>query len=275
MVISKIQQELIDKFLRDELKEDGLQHFKLELSKDPVFKKEFIFQKSLKKAAKIENVRELINKAKANNSLRSKQDDLRFKEVQNSIEKAKLKNINKGRIRNIRRWLMVAASIFLVGMVALMNYNRNDVNQELLAHFEEIKFSDQSKVEEIQQVSGSAEVIQLKLDRLQQANTDKNFDIALTIIQDLKKPQYDYNPDLLLYYEATINAQALEYEKSLESLTTLITQNSKLADEAKWLRSLIYLNTGKNGKAKSDLENLSLSSAMYKSKAQKILNKYF
>lgn len=274
MVISKQQQEWIDKYLKDELDEDHSLRFQNELSKNKDFKNEFIFQQSLYYASKLDDVQKLISHARIKNTIASKEADPRFKTVKNSIDTARSNNSKGAQQKTLKRWLFVAASVLIIGFIGLTYGNRSDLDQELISYFQDINYSNDN-VELVQEVSGRDDAIKSKLDKLQKAQTESRFSDALTLIQDLSKQQYDYDPSGLLFYEASIYAQMPDYDSSLARLDNLISQNTKHKYEARWLRSLIYLKKGENKKAKADFEILVVHSDKYKTKAQEKLKKYF
>lgn len=274
MNISKKQQDWIQQYFRAELKNSELKEFNHELASNDEFKREFIFQKHLDKATKLEAVRALMDNARLKNSLEQKQEDPRFKTIQNSIATARLKNTQDRQAYHVKKWLMLAASVVILSFIGFNHFQQNDIEKELSSIYNDI-YNTANNTQEIVEVGGREDVINYKVLKLQEAYTTKRFSDALTIIEELRRPQYNYNAHDLLYYETVIYMQTSEYDKSLLLISNWLNENNSHNDELKWMRSLIYYKMNKKIKAKQEFEHLVVHSEKYKSKAQNILKKYF
>jgi len=280
MDISERQQELLDKYLKEEISEIDLNKFEQAMDENDVLKKEFYFQKALKDAVELDAVRDAMKQAKIHNTLQNKNTDPQFKTIQQSINQARSINLKSERKQTILHLIKrgaIAASIILIGFIGFNNLNKNSGSDlegdftAIVSDYEYLKFDHK----EVQEVSGKTEVIAYKLEKLEAAHKQEQFNEALKIIQDLKGPQYAYSPVELKYLEAIIYVQKDDYENSVNILNQIINNKSKFEIESRWLRSLIFLKTDEKTKAKEDLEILSLVANKFKKRAQQKLAKHF
>jgi len=276
MAISKIQQNFIDRYLKDELDEAEIERFNLELEKNTEFKNEYIFQRALLRASGLQSVKHVIEKARINNILKSKQTHPQFKAVQDTINDAKTNNLKHYQRGRIKKWLFrgtIAASILLIGLAGKNHFLKFDVDKELNSVFKNVR--SYAYIEpEIQEVGARAEVIGIKLNRLNDMYMQRQFDEASNIIQQLKI-QYNFSSDDLKYLEAVLFAQSEEYGKSIEVLRKLIEENSAIGGDARWLRGLLLIKINNKPEAKKELDILIEESEKYKFEARKALETYY
>lgn len=276
MSITELQQEWIDKYLRDEMDGEALENFNNALKSNKIFKNEFVFQKSLRDAAELEAIRESISQAKIDNAIQNKNADPQFKMIQNSITEARSKNLKieqRQSLISLVKRIAVAASILFVAFVGWNNFRTNEFDKDFEMIVNNIEYKD-IKNKEIQKVSGSSDVIRNKIEKMEKAHKENRFDEAFKFIHELKSSQFKYYPVQLQYVEAVMHTQKAGYPKALEILNPIIQGNTIYKNESRWLRSLIYLKTNENIKAKDDLEIL-IDSKSYRDKAEQKLNKHF
>jgi len=221
MGITRKQQEWIDAYLREKLGEDDLQEFETALAGDELFKKEFLFQQSLAKAARLDAVREAMEQARINNLLKNKKVHPKFEIVQNTIKAAKTKNKNRKQWQTIKICLLrgaIAACILLTGSwIGWTNHLKKDVEKELLAVFDktdligsdinqENKKNKKSGLRSINPVTDTADraaIIKDKLDKIKIALSEKHADEVLRLINNLQM-QFDYQSEELENYKEEI-----------------------------------------------------------------------
>jgi len=276
MNISKIQQEWIDKYLRNELEEEALGKLHFEMEHNADFKHELTVQIALAKAAKLNAVKDVMSKARTNNVMSQKQKHPQFKYVQNIIKQAKYKNENQNNQKTIRKWLVrgtIAASFLFIGLIVKNINLKADVQKEIVSVYENLKISnDQSFT--MEQVGARSDVISIKLNKLSEAFNEKRYNESLSLIQQLEQ-QLKYESDNLSFAKAVLYSQLDDSQRSIEVLSKLVQKNSAYGHDALWFMSMINLEVKNKESAEKGLKLLIKDSNLYRSRAEKKLEKHF
>lgn len=275
MNVNDRHQYLIKKYLKNELTENELNELKEELHNNKTFKSDFIFQQSLQSAVQMRTIKDTIAQARIENILENKKDYPQFKSVKNSIDEARLLNLKLKKRQHLFTMVKtgaVAASILIFGLFVWNNNIDDDIAKDLAIIYNDVIHGKEQDFE-IQEVGARSEVIEYKLEKLNQAQSENDFNDALTILSELK--DIDYSPLSIQYYEAVLLTQKTDYSAGLIILDKLASENTTLKDDSRWLQSLIYLKLGDKANAQKYLHLLSKESEKYKLLAEKKLRKHF
>ncbi len=276
MKINDTQHEMIDAYIKQQLKGEALQAFERQLADNEAIQQEVFFRQGIRGAFQVKAVEQVILQAKSDPLLEEanerKIEHPQLESVHNTIQQAKAENDIRKR-RTIRRLVAVGIAASILGLFWMGGI----FVQQSLPELADKNFSV-PKVEltytnpEIESVSATQVGIEDLLTKATQAYNAKNFDRTLTVFDDLRS-QYNYETDEMLLYESLIDYQKNNYNKAAETLQQIITRNSEIKDEAHWYLALTYLKMEQKDPAKEQLEILNNQTSKYQKKADRLLNK--
>jgi len=272
-------QDWIIAYLHGDLESNELKKFESILNSDKTLMDELIFQKNLKKAVELNNVKEALRNARDKNSLKEKRDHPDFKIVQSKIKEANSRNVKSFKKKKIKRNLakaMVAASVLLFTHFLYGNWINNDLNEKIVSStdlsFEKLMNPSKNK-KTIQQVGARTSTLQYRMENLVSSFNSSNYTEVLNQIKTLEKSAA-VPKKTLQFPKAIVYAKLHKYEESISLLEQIINEKNDTEEDARWLTALLYLKTNNKTKAKDQLDYLAEHSESFQSMSRKILRKH-
>jgi len=242
----------IDNYVRGLLSNEERAKFELLLAYDLELQKEVEFTKSILDYFKYKKVSDAIQLAKyANENNLPENFDGSFDQLNNTMQTAKLINLNVRR-RNLIIWTTLSsAAVFLAifcfkGIFpSITNYETSKLRNTLTINTPEIETVSSTNKERIKQI----------FDEANQSMQNEDYATVIGQFNDLRLQQR-YETDEMLLFELFINYKNGEYYYAIEKYKQIRNLDSNTGNEARWYISWVYMEINQIEKAKEELGKL-------------------
>lgn len=217
------QQDLIDRFLRNDLNQQELNDFMKKLNSDTSFAKEVDLHRLVKKGIEMEGA----------NNLRERLSAIHQK-VKEGKEEATPINT---KVVPLKRWITVAAAVVVLIIIGFNFWNSSVSHQDLFSEYYQTYRPDF--------ITRSDSVTDLS--DAERAFRSRDFKNAIELLQKIKNERKGGARILLGLGNAYLSTD--NYPKAIENFSEVVASNDELyIDQARWYLALTYLK-------KNDLEN--------------------
>lgn len=283
MKITDEQSNLIDAYIKKQLKGEDLEAFENELETNNALKEELAFRQDIRDVIQLKKVKAAIEKAKSDPLIGAaterKIEHPQLEVVHNMIQQTKVENIHRKK-RRIRKILIVsiAASLLLLCWIGIkLMLPPRTLPQLAEQHFSTFPKAKLNKVTlGFESISdNSSEEKQKLIIEAEQAFKSEKWGEVLSIFEDLRN-NYSYENDAMLLYEGIIYYQKANYPiaiKRFEKIINTSKNDTSIKHEAHWYLGSLYLKTEQKYRAKEQFKILSQTSVSYRKKANRILGK--
>lgn len=257
---NKHKEELIDRFLRDQLSPEERSEFESLLEKDKTFKEELNIMShikiSLEKRAEAQTLEKIL-------SISSKQ------EFENIISKTGNPHRQKPRKMSIYVAATAVACLIFIFIYTGMQpkYSTSSLFKEYYTDlpYENIPTRGGNSLSDEQNELCSIANQLYREKKYAEASTQYN--------KAINGLEYSQIPENILFYSSMCLIETKQYDKVVNSFEYLFDNGVYYPDQAGWYLALVYIEEGKREEAKFVLQKLIDDNTEYKEQSAELLNK--